>query len=60
MVDPGFQTVMPIPEGVRQTIILQFFLPKTAWKWKNLDWEGARVSGTLLYPQLRNSQIRLS
>ena len=32
-----------LPREVRQPINLQFFLPKTAWKWKNLDREGAPV-----------------
>ena len=40
----------PTPVGGRQPIILQKLLPKTAWKWRNLDPEGAL--GTPLDPPL--------
>ena len=45
------------PRGVRQLpkLLLFFkFLPKTAWKWKNLDPRGARVPGA----PLRSANVR--
>ena len=43
--DPGFPSERQLQRRVRQPIIFQFFLPKTAWKWTNLDHEGGRVPG---------------
>ena len=45
MSDPGFPKGEGVPtvEAGLPTYDLANFLPKTASKWKNLDWEGARV-----------------
>ena len=42
----------PTPKVGMVTICFAFFLPKTAWKWKNLDPGGEGVSGALLDPQM--------
>ena len=41
--DPGFlRRGAPTPEVGALTYYLAKFFPKTAWKWKKLDLEGAR------------------
>ena len=46
----------PTPEGSVPTYYFEKFLPKTAWKWKNLDWTESR---SLAHPWIRHC-IRLS
>ena len=51
-----FQEGVPAPEGVCQPIILQSFLLKTAWKWKNLDCDGLYIPGAPLGLPLSTSE----
>ena len=54
--DPGFSWGAPTSKVGVLTYYFAVFLPKTAWKWKNLDPQGARIIDVTLGSATNNGE----